>query len=69
MQVVDITAEYSEEEKRIISEELECRRRKDEKESELFFLEREWNSHVMGNHTDVFSPIGFSFLALVAWGV
>lgn len=67
MQMADITLVYTEEEKEAFKEELDSRNRMEDKENNLILLEREWNSHVMGNHTDIYSPIGFTLLGIFIW--
>ena len=69
MQIVDVTVTYTEEEKEIFNAEYECRNRMEDKEHELFVTGKEWNNHVKGNHTDIYSPIGFSVLAVFLWAV
>ena len=67
MQIVDITIYYTDEEKEAVKEEYEARNLMDDKENEMILLGKEWNNHVKGNHTDVYSPIGFTALATILW--
>lgn len=69
MQIVDVTVAYTEEEKEIFKAEYECRNRMEDKEQELFLVGKEWNDHVKGNHTDIYTPLGFSVLAVILWMV
>ena len=67
MQIVDITVIYTEEEKEAFKEEYDSRNLLEDKEHELYNLEKEWNGHIRGNHTDIYSPIAFTLIAAFFW--
>ena len=69
MQIADITLVYKEEEKQAFADEYEARNKREDKEHELFLLEREWNSHMKQTHIDIVSPIAFTALGLLIWAI
>ena len=69
MQIVDVTVTYTEEEKEAFNREFEARNKMEDAENEMILIGKEWNNHVKGNHTDIYSPVGFSALAFIFWFV
>ena len=64
---MDISLNYTDEEKRAFDEEYEAHIFLEKKEAEYYEIEREWNSHTAERHTDIVSPVAFTLLAAGAW--
>ena len=67
MQIVDVTVVYTEEEKQAFADEFEARNKMDDAENELILLGKEWNNHIRGNHTDVYTPIALTVVSVLLY--
>ena len=67
MQIVDVTVVYTEEEKQAFADEFEARNKMDDAENELFLLGKEWNNHIRGDHTDIYTPIALTVVSVLLY--